>query len=612
MCFKGESVLSISPIQPKANNLTDLAPEGRKHVAWGASPRIRKSRQIQPRRGESRLRRKATFAPSGLDSVFAIHPRAGARGYMLSPLWGYRNPSSYFHFAVLAILFCGLCQGEIMPDKTYLDVELVVDFGKDLGQNFGTLFEGRDQDGRLVCGAGFAGVYNTRFRNDRHSLQFFVRPENVDDLATSKRLPRPSTDSGEYIFDLDGRAYAASHIHDRTVRGWNAAAEKWEDDPSFGSERMRSGDGKMRLSGKILQLLDGEFFYDAKKILARPDIGYYHHFYYARGHLVFFHVNRADEGGFTKIYACPWHPDEDTPVNLDRAIVLKVTYTGETPFAFGQLGDQVLTCSNLGGVYRFDGKEWTVVRKSLKGVSYQVYSIVNYYDKLLMAQYPTGHLLEYDGEIIRELKGQPPTLPGVSKSAREAQSTMIYGGDVWVGVWPWAEVWRHVRDEGRWISMGRLFAHPPTTDKVVHPYEQEIHDFNKQHGTKIVFNNWGQRATSMAISGSSLMIGTSAKAPWRREKRFAFIGDKEWREYGTPHLFTLPGNLAATLQWKEGPMTLRFVVSSKQMKIFQDGKKLGEAPIESGLAKRVANANLKWGQGVFGALPGEIKAKTLK
>ena len=160
--------------------------------------------------------------------------------------------------------------------------------------------------------------------------------------------------------------------------------------------------------------------------------------------------------------------------------------------------------------------------------------------------------------------------------------------------------------------MGRLFAHPPTTDKVVHPYEQEIHDFNKQHGTKIVFNNWGQRATSMAISGSSLMIGTSAKAPWRREKRFAFIGDKEWREYGTPHLFTLPGNLAATLQWKEGPMTLRFVVSSKQMKIFQDGKKLGEAPIESGLSKRVANANLKWGQGVFGALPGEIKAKTLK
>jgi hypothetical protein len=116
----------------------------------------------------------------------------------------------------------------------------------------------------------------------------------------------------------------------------------------------------------------------------------------------------------------------------------------------------------------------------------------------------------------------------------------------------------------------------------------------------------------MAISGSSLMIGTSAKAPWRREKRFAFIGDEEWKEYGTPHLFTLPGNLAATVQWKEGPTTLRLFVSSRQMKIFQDGKKLGEAPIDSDLSKRVANANLKWGQGVFGALAGEINTRTLK
>ncbi len=128
---------AANPVQPTANNLTDLAMEGRKHVAWGASPRIRKSRQIQPRRGESRLCRKATFAPLGLDSVFSLHPRAGARGYMLSPLRGCRNPSSYFHFGVLvfllAVIHCTpvqtqVCNLKVVTDASpdYSDLESMV------------------------------------------------------------------------------------------------------------------------------------------------------------------------------------------------------------------------------------------------------------------------------------------------------------------------------------------------------------------------------------------------------------------------------------------------------------------------------------------------------
>ena len=51
----------------------------------------------------------------------------------------------------------------------------------------------------------------------------------------------------------------------------------------------------------------------------------------------------------------------------------------------------------------------------------KVYSMLNYHDRLLMAQYPTGELFEYRGKELKRLKGWPPKLPGVSSSAREAQ-----------------------------------------------------------------------------------------------------------------------------------------------------------------------------------------------
>ncbi|MCA9442886.1 MAG: hypothetical protein KC964_18935, partial [Candidatus Omnitrophica bacterium] len=70
----------------------------------------------------------------------------------------------------------------------------------------------------------------------------------------------------------------------------------------------------------------------------------------------------------------------------------------EFPYSYGQLGDEVITCSNWGGLYAFDGESWKVLRKPEEGVSYQVYTMITYGDRLLMGQYPTGYFIEYDGE----------------------------------------------------------------------------------------------------------------------------------------------------------------------------------------------------------------------
>ena len=97
-----------------------------------------------------------------------------------------------------------------------MQIRAKVNFGEDLGHNIGTVFEARDSDGQVLFGAGFMGLFNTHFRMDRWTLQFFVRHDDAE--VSCEKLPFPSDDGGNYLFDLDGRVYQFSPHHDRTAR----------------------------------------------------------------------------------------------------------------------------------------------------------------------------------------------------------------------------------------------------------------------------------------------------------------------------------------------------------------------------------------------------------
>jgi hypothetical protein len=198
---------------------------------------------------------------------------------------------------------------------------------------------------------------------------------------------------------------------------------------------------------------------------------------------------------------------------------------------------------------------------------------------------------------------------GVSRSVREAQTTMIYGGDLYVGVWPWAELWRY--DAERWVSLGRLFTHPPLTDQVNNPYEKEINDFNAAHGTNVVENAWGQRVASMVPMGEALMISTSAKGPEKRETRFEFLTDEVYQEYGQVVRLKRPGNLAATLRWKGQPTQLEFILTRNRMSVRQDGELLASADLDPKWTADLRPATITWGHGVFGPLQGTLQSQSV-
>ncbi|GMV93788.1 MAG: hypothetical protein AMXMBFR82_35660 [Candidatus Hydrogenedentota bacterium] len=483
------------------------------------------------------------------------------------------------------------------------DTEVVVnvDRGEDRGQNFGSLFEARTTDGKFVVGAGFAGAYNTRFRHDRHTAHFFVRPTDATRDLKVTRTSRPNDLAGTYLFDFEGQVYAA----DPDLRVWRESDATWQPSPDRSRVDTRVGRHLLSFDGSTV-ILDGE------TVLEAPAEGNYTGFYYAQGYLVFYHIHRPGDGGYrdyttdaegySKLIACPWKPG-DGPVDLAKATVETVPVVGEFPYAYGQLGDQVISCSNIGGVYALRDGQWRTLVEGSMEYSYQVYAGFTYYDQLLLGQYPSGDLFSFDGETVTQIEGWPPVMDGVSTSSREAQTIVVYGGDLYVGVWPWGEVWRYQRDTDTWTLARRMFTHPEPTNATLHPYEDETRALGG------VANQWGQRVTSMVPVNDTLFVSTSAKWPCEWEPKFGYLGSEAWKEYGTVTHLRVPGHLSAPVAWTDGATELRFTITGDDLRIAQDGKDLGAAKLDGLSVGPLAEPT--WGNGVYGVFTGTSVTGTL-
>ena len=502
---------------------------------------------------------------------------------------------------LIAGLISGLCAARRLPAAAdpVLDVTCTVDFGQDLGQSFGTLFELRSPAGQVVAGAGFPDVYNTRFRTDRHTLQFFVKPTSGPDQFSLQRLPHPGLGCGVYLFDFDGDLYAWSSSEGGSTRRLDPESGLWHDARPPGMPQVRDGDGIMHVGSGRLVFCRSAAWYNDRQILFPPRTGRYSSFYYAQGHLFFYHRHQGEQP-FTRLIACPWTAEDAGPVDMTRADVLDTPFDREVPFAWGQWKQQVLTVSNMGGIYVFENGRWSVKLPPDRDTSYQVYSAMMWYDDLLLAHYPSGLVHAWDGQEAVPRTGWPPVLPGVARSARECQTLSVCRGDLMAGVWPWAELWRRDENHGTWISMGRLFSHPQVTDRFQHPYETEA----RRQGR--VLNHWGQRVTGMIACQDALYLSTSAKGTGDPLDAIDFLPDDLRKEYGAVFRLKLPGHLAASIRWPRGPVPFRFVLADGCMAVYQQNRLLAETKLPEGFDVDLSGTRLAAGSGCFGPFQGTL------
>ena len=250
---------------------------------------------------------------------------------------------------ILLFLVAVSLSGTLQAEPS-LDVTVEVDFGKDLGQNFGTLFEGQSKEGGLSFGAGFTAVYNSYYRGERNKVQFFVRPTENESKFELEPFPRPEgMVPSTYAYDLGDSLYVHYKTKPDGLLKYRPDDENWTE--AQGEER--PGISASMVGGKRLEMLNGDVVYDGQVIFDPPDHPIYRYYYYGQGHLHFYRETKPEgEGEIQKaVVAIPWSPyDEPMEADIAKEKVLDLFMPPEFPYAYGQLGDEVITCSNWGGL----------------------------------------------------------------------------------------------------------------------------------------------------------------------------------------------------------------------------------------------------------------------
>lgn len=487
-------------------------------------------------------------------------------------------------FLYIAALLIDCCGPAI---AAHYRVDAAISLDDDLGENWGTLFEITDRFGQPIAGAGYLGAYNTYSRSDRSLLHLFVRTHDASSGWQIERLPRvESSATGFYPFQLAGELYVSPRNgSDSQIRRWDASRNSWQVDNSTTA-------ADDLIAGAMLQTSADQVKWNGRVILTAESPSRFGEHYFANGKLVV-RVHRADgsePANLFRVYA--WKPGDMNGAQLQSDLTLILPQPREFVYAFGQWHDHILAVTNMGGIYRLRSAGWDTLRSPVPSVSFQIYSALNYRDKLLLGHYPTGELYEYTGDQLVLKKGWPPAMPGVSRNAREAQTLAIYNGDLYVGVWPWGEIWRY--DGRTWYFVERVFAHPSVTDAITHPYEMET------KAADSVLNLWGQRVTGLVPYRGSLIITTSSKGGNAWEPKFAFLNFEQRRDYGAIYRARLPGQLSAYVPLAVTRKRFELTGEGNLLTVRVDGAEMGQIPIANEQLNNLADGALVWGVGVYG------------
>ena len=148
--------------------------------------------------------------------------------------------------------------------------------------------------------------------------------------------------------------------------------------------------------------------------------------------------------------------------------------------------------------------------------------------------------------------------------------------------------------------MGRMFTHPETTKKKVHPYEKE------SKRLKLVANHFGQRVTGLTPIVNKLFVGTSSKGQGVWKPGYNFLNASQKAEYGAVAELTMNGNLVVPLRWTGKPTRLAFELTKQRMHVKQDGRTVATLSAQHVPLEQIHSGMTNWGDGLFGKLNGRL------
>lgn len=135
--------------------------------------------------------------------------------------------------------------------------------------------------------------------------------------------------------------------------------------------------------------------------------------------------------------------------------------------------------------------------------SNQFYSSTVFNGVTLVGEYPSGRLFDFDGRRLSPSTLTPPAILDRDVIGFEPQSMAEYCGNLFVGYWPFGEVFRF--DGTEWHEPIRLFSSSPPEAA---PFREATADAG------VIFNFFGQRVPSLVPYGGDLYAVTGNKGDW--------------------------------------------------------------------------------------------------
>lgn len=457
--------------------------------------------------------------------------------------------------------------------------EVVLPDREDLGQYLGTLFEVKSASGRLLAAAGFVGGSQTSAINDHRSLNFYIAPSEPVVQAQTWRFPGRPYRAGSLFRLMTDRnrlfAYPLGFLG--PFREFNIDSGNWSDVDSAASNLARSmrvvslqaaGSHLLAIYQRRIVFGDSNIGLDAVDLNEDELIesGAYFNGRVLLSIIGGFSANRPH----ASLADCAWNPARNQLTDCKR-----IQFADDHPdpgrqhvvLGFHLLADgRVLLYGLNGFLYEYGREALRPLVKIVLDRSWQVYSSIERYDKVLLGQYPSGNLVSlklgeqlpssasmqpWSDSQLESVLMRPPIQSEVSIRRDEAQSAMTIGPLLAVGMWPWGEVFEGIPG-GRW----NVVLPTPVSDKKQsgggHPFE-----------TLTGSNCMGMRVFQIMLwKGGYVFQRTVKNEIDSCSKVIASVPEAELDPYGRVYYREVPGLLTCSLPWTGKARRLRFTLES--------------------------------------------------
>jgi hypothetical protein len=492
-----------------------------------------------------------------------------------------------------------------------IDMMLQVDFGQDDGRNLGTVFELRAPiTGETICAAGFATYSQTRTIASSRWLEFFCRandPLKVTDLGRiADDVYRP------VLVSLPGRLLETTKGYVSTDGG-----ATWTRDPSvigvFSGQTVGRGALLFRRDGlnTVVQFDGAELFREHKA--ARSGLFY-------RGRIAVAYDDNT-------IVVCEWRPG--TGCESKRSLAHEPVSDFYAALGFGDavyfVGGPSEPLNGKGHqIFRLLGDRIEKVYES-DHIYGQIYSAVVWRDRMLTGEFPDGYVYEFSPETGRVVDLQRPPGPDVRlhfpaelypsntdywlDRYREAQSLALYAGRVYVGMFPWAQLFSS-RDLRTW-DVTRLAQAPDIDDDAGWPYRRRLEERIRpmiaagglQKGApRAMPSFWAQRITAIVPTQDGIVaaVGNRSGGAYDPEGRDSVMARADIDQYGRVFRIRAPASIMMPFDWPaHGKVSMRFEITADGLAMSIDGKLVARSV--AGISpETLRNFEIVYGEGIFG------------